>query len=310
MINNNKIKRSLIMDKNRELIQGVKENLSKIADQGFSVIQLSPLQQHKEKDNPTWYLSYQITNYKIGNRLGIKTELKELCDLAHTYGIKIIVDVVFNHVGNNGGGNQELIPSVEVEDEIRLRPDFFHEPHLVIDYDNRYECTQFGIGLPDLNTSNHELQDLHIKYMKELLSVGCDGFRLDAVRHIELPDDPYCGSDYWSRVLGSINDIDKLFIYGECIYSSDELIKRYSKYMKVGVNTNTSLNPKDTVRWSLSHDDHLTFNTCNHKDSNIFLNEWEHVLKHYPNTHMLFYPCPEDNTWALPRMKYINNTYR
>jgi alpha-amylase len=305
-------KRELIFQAFNWTIQGVKENLPKIAEQGFNIIQLSPLQQHKEKHNPTWYLAYQVTNYKIGNRLGTKEELKELCDLAHTYNIKIIIDVVFNHVGNNGGGNQELIPSIEVEDEIRLRPDFFHSPFQIKDYENRDECTQGCIGLPDLNTASHDLQDLHINYLKQLLSSNVDGFRIDAMRHIELPDDPNCGSDYWDRVLGSIPNKDTLFIYGEVIYSSDELINRYGKYTKVGVNTPTTLPQNDTVRWSLSHDDDLTFNVAGskHKNKDIILNEWQHILEYYPNTHMLFYPCANDNTWADSRMKYINNTYR
>lgn len=309
------------MNKNRQLIfqafnwtiKGVIENLHKIAEQGFTIIQLSPLQQHKEKDNPVWYLGYQITNYKIGNRLGTKEELKELCDIAHTYSIKIIVDCVFNHTANNGGGNQQLIPSDEVEDEIRLRPDFFHQPAKAIEnYDDRFQCTQWGINLPDLNTANHELQNLHINYIKELLSANVDGFRLDAVRHIELPDDPWCGSDYWDNIMESIPNREKLFIYGECIYASDELIKRYSKYMKVGVNTNTTLEQSQIIRWSLSHDDDLTFNVggSKHKNKDVILNEWQHVLEYYPESHMLFYPCANDNTWMDSRMKYINNTYR
>ena len=305
-------KRELIFQCFNWTIKGVIENLPMISEQGFTIVQLSPLQQHKEKDNPVWYLGYQVTNYKIGNRVGTKEDLKELTSKAHELRIKVIVDVVFNHVANAGGGDLQLTPSPEVDDEIRLRDDFFHEARAIENYEDRYQCTQWGINLPDLNTSNHELQDLHINYLKELLACWVDGFRLDAVRHIELPDDPWCGSDYWDRVIGSIDNIDKLFIYGECIYSSDELIKKYSKYMKVGVNTPTTLEQNNLVRWSISHDDDLTFNVAGskNKDKNIILNEWEHVLKYYPETHMLFYPCANDNTWADNRMKYINNTYR
>ena len=48
-------------------LQDIKRELPTIAEQGFNIIQTSPLQQHKEKDNSTWWLSYQITNFQIGN---------------------------------------------------------------------------------------------------------------------------------------------------------------------------------------------------------------------------------------------------
>ena len=51
-------------------IEAIIENLEAINNQGFTMIQVSPMQQHKEPDNPTWWLAYQVTIFKIGNRLG------------------------------------------------------------------------------------------------------------------------------------------------------------------------------------------------------------------------------------------------
>ena len=291
-------------------LNDIKDNLSKIAEQGFSIIQTSPLQQHKEKDNPTWYLGYQITNFKIGNRLGTKEDLRELCAVAEKYNIKIIVDCVFNHVANNGGGNQQLIPSNEVEDDIRNIPEFFHEARAIENYEDRYQCTQWGINLPDLNTSNHDLQNMMIEYLKDLQSHGVKGFRFDATRHIELPDDLWCGSDFWDRVLGHIDNKDKLFLYGEVIFSDTKLVDRYCKYMNVGVNNNSGSDKRKLIHWTFSHDDDLTFNLNRPKSKDILLNEWEYLLKSNRESHMLFYPCVSQDIWLDERMKYINNTYR
>lgn len=290
-------------------IRAVIENFRKIVAQGFTVIQLSPLQQHKEKDNPTWFLGYQVTNFKIGNRLGNKEDLKELCDLARKYNIKIIVDCVFNHVANNGGGDQQLVPSVEVEEEIRNRKDFFHEAKAVENYEDRYQCTQWGINLPDLNTSNHELQNMMIEYLKDLLSQGVEGFRFDAMRHIELPDDAWCGSDFWDRILKHIENKEKLFMYGEVIYADTKLVDRYCKYINVGVNNNSGSDKRKLVQWTFSHDDDLTFNLSKPKPKDIIINEWEYLLKSNRESHMLFYPCAGESVWADDRMREINLKY-
>ena len=303
-------KRELIMQCFNWTLQGIKENLPKLSEQGFTIIQTSPLQQHKEAENSWWALGYQVTNFKIGNRLGTKEELKELCDLAHEYGIKIIVDCVFNHTANNGSGDQQLIPSTEVEDKIRNRPDFFHEAKAIENYNNRWQVTQWGINLPDLNTANHELQNMMIEYLKDLQSQGVEGFRFDAVKHIELPDDAYCGSDFWDRILEHIENKDKLFLYGEVIYADTNLVDRYCKYMNVGVNNGAGSDKKKLVQWSFSHDDHLTFKLKKNYSWEVIMQEWEYLLKSNKESHMLFYPCPNEDVWAEERFREINNTYK
>ena len=44
-------------------------------------------------------IQYQPINYKIGNyQLGTRDEFIEMCNEAHKYGVKVIVDVVINHM--------------------------------------------------------------------------------------------------------------------------------------------------------------------------------------------------------------------
>lgn len=284
-------------------INSVRENLPKIAEQGFSTIQLSPLQNHKEPENPTWYLGYQITNFKVGNRLGSREDLKRLCDDADRYGIKIIVDCVLNHTGNDGGGDLELVPSKEVDPMILKNKDFWHEPFRINNFEDRYECTQGSIGLPDLNTANHDLQDIMINYLNDLISLGVKGFRFDACRHIELDDDPN-GSDFWDRVLGSLHNREELFMYGEVIYSETELVDRYCKHFNVGVNNGKGSDKSKLVCWTLSHDDVLTFGITNDKDWNVIMDEWEWLLSSNKESHMLWYPSNE--IWRTDRFREIN----
>ncbi len=86
------------------------ENMKKIADAGFTMIQTSPVQQCFNPEGGSkklfdengkegfWYYYYQPTDWKIGNQiLGTREQMKEMMDSAARYGIRVIVDVLPNH---------------------------------------------------------------------------------------------------------------------------------------------------------------------------------------------------------------------
>lgn len=292
-------------------VQGL---LPKIADQGFNVIQVSPLQQHKEKDNPTWWLAYQITNFQIGNRLGNVSDLINLCNEADKYGIKIIVDCVFNHTANDNNNN--YIPSEEVDYNIRSRQDFFlNNRRSIEDYNNRWQVVNWDIDLPSLNYNNKEYQDIVIEYLNSLISCGVKGFRFDACRHIPTNTDydkrNNCNSNFWERVLYHLNNKEQLFMYGEVLDSSTELVDSYCKYMNVGINNNSGSYKSELVKWFLSHDDINTFGIAKDRyNRDVTIREWEYLLKTNRDSSVLFYPFEYDNTWEDKEIKRINNTYK
>ena len=88
----------------------IMEYLPKIASQGFTAIQTSPVQVCKEatSGNKTakgsWWAYYQPAAFTIDdtgdNALGTPEEFQAMCDMAHSYGVKVLVDVVANHLGN------------------------------------------------------------------------------------------------------------------------------------------------------------------------------------------------------------------
>lgn len=300
------MKREIIFQAFNWRLEDILYHLPYIAHQGFSMIQVSPLQQHKEPDNPIWFLGYQPINFRIGNRLGGREELIRLCNEAKQNNIKIIVDCVFNHVANLSE-EDPLTPSPEVDPAIRNRSDFFHEKRMIENYKDRYQCTQWGMELPDLNTANHELQDMMITYLKDLQSCGVDGFRMDAIKHIELPHEPGFGSDFWSRVLSSLDDRQNLFIYGELLFADTWLVDRYAEFMHVGVNNGSGSEEHKKIRWTFSHDDYLTFNLERPHAAEVLLDEWDFLLHHHRDSHVLFYPHFQQDIWKNPRMREINH---
>lgn len=90
----------------------IKDNLQSIAQAGYTTIQTSPVQQPKIDQlswwdvGGQWWKLYQPLSFSIAKTswLGTKEELKSLCDEAHKYGIKIICDIVSNHMANDTEG--------------------------------------------------------------------------------------------------------------------------------------------------------------------------------------------------------------
>ena len=93
------MKRKIIFQALNWRLKDIRNSLGEIKKAGFNTVQVSPLQGIKENNGHFW-IYYQPTNYKIGNPLGSREELKELCAVAKEIGIDIIVDTVFHHVAN------------------------------------------------------------------------------------------------------------------------------------------------------------------------------------------------------------------
>ena len=221
----------------------IKNNMREIAKSGYSSIQVSPIQPNKDGKFTClydWWKLYQPIDFSIGNTLGSEQEFKEMCDEAKKYGIKIIVDVVSNHLaGNSGNGNNakwnrnNSIPSY-----LKDNDDFWHNESFGAFYNDndRTSMTKGAIGMPGLNTSNKDLQQIIINFLNRAQELGADGFRFDAAKHIELPND-YLGSDYWPTIINGIKKVNpEAFVYGEILNSCATDIKNYSNYMKVTDN--------------------------------------------------------------------------
>ena len=79
----------------------VKKNMEAIAETGYSCVQVSPCQACESfTENNDWWKSYQPYDYKFGSVYGSEEEFKAMCDTAEQYGVKIIVDVVPNHIAS------------------------------------------------------------------------------------------------------------------------------------------------------------------------------------------------------------------
>lgn len=306
----------------------IKENLQRIAEAGFTSVQTSPINKCVVGDgggmdlngNGKWYYHYQPTLYAIGNyQLGTLDEFKSMCDEADKYGIKIIVDVVANHTTSSYG---EISPEI-----INLPGGAFHDGFGISDYGDRYQCTQGDLlGLKDLNTQNTNVQQMILNYLKECVAAGADGFRYDAAKHIELPDDGpdrnhgEYASDFWPIVLDNGSE----FQYGEILQGSGSRTSDYAKIMSVtassygGTIRNAAINDdfrasnltdyrsdgapaEKLVTWVESHDNYCNDGSWSQLDNLDVRQAWA-VISARGDTTPLFFSRPDgsstSNQWG------------
>ena len=230
----------------------IKDSMADIAAAGYTSLQTSPVQMPKDAGSgdtqSTWWKVYQPTTLSMVDHpwFGTKAEFKAMCDEAEKYGIKVIVDIVANHMANNSGSRGNCRDDICGQNDPVFRDDdtcWHLNGSTYIDYNNQHRNGDtsslthgFG-GWPDLNTGNPKVQNAIISLLKECVDLGADGFRFDAAKHIELPTDPGGASDFWPNVTNAIREYDPdVYLYGEILDDSATSISNYTKYIAVTDN--------------------------------------------------------------------------
>lgn len=264
-LKNLKTEDGLIIQMHMWSFNNIRSKLPELAASGFKAIQVSPIQGCIQGNQ--WWALYQPTNQAIGNPLGSRDDFKALCSEAEGYGIDIIVDAVMNHMANNGDDKKDEW-SYQVVDEFK-NWDYYHHlgQNSDPDYKDRMRTTQGGIGMPDLNTQHPDVQQKAINFLNDCISAGADGFRFDAVKHIETnigaDSGKWWAGNYWTNVLGNLKNKENLFIYGEALdeaNSDADNISGYASFMSVTDhyygetlrNAVTSYNFTAAQNWNIS----------------------------------------------------------
>lgn len=154
-------------------LAGVTERLDYIADLGATALWLSPI-----FASPTCH-GYDTTDfYTIEPRLGTHNDLRLLVQEAHARGIRVILDLVCNHVSDR----HPFFQAAQADPASPYRAWFTFDP--------AYPCgyrTFFNVAaMPRLNTAHAAVQEYLIGVARHYLTeYGVDGFRLD---HANGPD--------------------------------------------------------------------------------------------------------------------------
>lgn len=307
----------------------VERYMKDIADAGFTSVQVSPVQGNKPTINVAsyacdWWALYQPINFEVGNVLGTKQDFANMCAAAKKYGVKIIVDIVANHMAQSDtGADGKKHPDV-IED-LRNDADCWHTVNGAVSDANRYYMTQRRLsGLPDLNTSNAKVQEYVKGLLKECLDLGADGFRFDAAKHIELPtDEAYNGnkfaSDFWPNITNYAKSIKPdVYIYGEILSPYNTATENYTKYINmtdsaygnrvrstikgttagnIGTYSITTTTPDNLVTWIESHDNYISGGTNTLTNQQLLLG-WGIIGARKDST-ALYFVRPEHNKLGI-----------
>lgn len=80
-------------------LKGIQNNLSYLQNLGVTTLWLTPFQENNEPEAS--YHGYAITDhYKTDPRFGTNIDYKNLSQAAHDRGMKLCIDLVFNHIGD------------------------------------------------------------------------------------------------------------------------------------------------------------------------------------------------------------------
>lgn len=264
----------------------IKENMAAIKEAGYTSVQTSPINAvvvgngGDKKFTEQWYYHYQPTAYTIGNyQLGTEAEFIEMNRVAEQYGIKIIVDAVLNHTTSDYNA---------ISSEVKSIPKWTHGNTLIENWGSRWDVTQNSLlQLWEWNTQSPEVQQYLLKFLKNAVADGADGFRYDAAKHIELPGEypSEFGSNFWNVILNNGSE----FQYGEVLQDNISRDADYANLMSITAsqyghsirdmlrnrnanagnlgNYQAGVDPSKLVLWVESHDTYANGKTDSESES-------------------------------------------
>ncbi|MBN1198000.1 MAG: glycoside hydrolase family 13 protein [Bacteroidales bacterium] len=195
-------------------ILGIINHLDYLKDLGVTSLWINPLLENNQEVYS--YHGYSITNfYEIDPRFGTNQDYLKLSDEIHRRGMKLIMDMVFNHCGSNHWWMKDL-PS---PDWINEWPEYTHsnyrggtvsDPYATPSDKETFVRGWFDKTMPDLNQHNPFLKNYLIQNSIWWIEyAGLDGIRQDT--------HPYPFKDmmaeWGKRVMDEYPDFN---IVGEC----------------------------------------------------------------------------------------------
>ncbi|WP_199732798.1 MULTISPECIES: alpha-amylase family glycosyl hydrolase [Corallococcus] len=165
-------------------LKGLTGKLEELSSLGVTALWVTPLLKQipgfvTGSGFPDWgYHGYWADDFHaLDERFGTEADFKALVDAAHARGIRVLLDVVYNHPGYNSRYLKEKPDWLRSEDKNTCGQD---------------DLTSCVAGLPDFKTEVPEvakyLLDAQMDWAKRS---GVDGFRLDTVKHVS--------HDFWKE---------------------------------------------------------------------------------------------------------------
>ena len=185
---------------------------------GYGAVQVAPPQESVSLPNSVdgvhpWYEVYQPVSYRLDSRFGTRQQFANMVTTCHNAGVRVYVDAVVNHMA--GVSNAESVVGYAGTDfsgpgysypAVPYGYADFHHPGDncpttggINDWNNEVQVTSCELlSLSDLYTEKDSVRTKIATYLNDLIGLGVDGFRVDAVKHVRKDD--------FAAILGKLNN--------------------------------------------------------------------------------------------------------
>lgn len=218
---------------------GISNHLDYIADLGVTAIWLNPTQENDMEGGS--YHGYAITDYyQVDRRFGSNEDFRDMVDKAHGKGLKVVMDMIFNHCGSEN----YLFKDKPSKEWFNFHSNYvqtsFKTASVMDIHASEYEkkiATDgwFTSVMPDFNQRNrHVARYLIQSSIWWIEYAGINGIRQDT--------HPYADFDFMSQWCKEVLEEYPYFnIVGETWLNSNVLVSYWQKDSKLAAPLNSNL---------------------------------------------------------------------
>ena len=220
-------------------LKGIENHLDYIADLGVTSIWLNPIQENDMKEGS--YHGYAITDYyQVDRRFGSNEEFRKLTHEANAKGLKVVMDMIFNHCGSDN----YLFKDMPSKDWFNFEGNYVQtsfktatqmDPY-ASDYEKKIAIDGwFTLTMPDFNQRNRHVATYLIQSSIWWIEyAGINGIRQDT--------HPYADFDMMARWCRAVNaEYPDFNIVGETWIGNNVGVSFWQKDSKVAYPRNSYL---------------------------------------------------------------------
>ncbi len=170
-----------------------------LGPKGFGAVQVSPPQEHVVLPGQSypWWQDYQPVSYHVASRRGDRAAFAGMVQACHAAGVKIYVDAILNHMAGGASSGPGSDGSSYTQYSYPSVPYGFNDFHHcgrngnddIRSWTDRWEVQNCElVDLSDLATESAYVRGRLTAYLNDLVSLGVDGFRVDAAKHVPHAD--------------------------------------------------------------------------------------------------------------------------
>jgi alpha-amylase len=182
---------------------------SQLGPAGYGAVQVAPPEESITLPTSVdgvhpWWEVYQPVSYQINSRLGTRAQFAAMVTACHDAGVRVYADAVINHTAGNGNtrttgyAGSTFSPSGFSYPAVPYSTTDFHHATdgdcpttdgQIDDFSVLAQVQNCELsGLSDLKTQSSTVRTKIAGYLNDLISLGVDGFRVDAAKHIAQAD--------------------------------------------------------------------------------------------------------------------------